>query len=233
MELYFQPDIEQGKYFLNAEESRHAIKVLRHKVGDIIKVTDGKGGLYEVVITLANQDSCEFQVKSKTVVQTDSYSIHIAIAPTKNQERIEWFAEKATELGVNKITLLQTRHTEKQKVKLDRIQKKVLSAVKQSGQCFLPEVSQSENFKDFVSSDTSSQKFIAFVDNNNPIHLNKVATPGKSYTVLIGPEGDFSKEELELALTNGFKKVSLGKNILRTETAGIVACHILQLVNIH
>lgn len=231
MELFYQKEIEQGYLWLHEEESRHAVKVLRHKSGDQIKLTNGQGSIYTASITKANHSKCEFVITGKEVFNPAAYYIHIAIAPTKNTERMEWFIEKVTELGTQKITLLSTQHTEKRKFKTERLEKKAIAAMKQSGQYFLPEIQISTDFKKFIRESIAAEKFIAVVDHENPKHLLHTASKLKNYLVLIGPEGDFSTEELKLALAAGFTKVSLGNTRLRTETAGIAACHILNLIN--
>ena len=231
MELYYQKGIDEGIHWLDKDESRHAIKVLRHNAGDEIQLTDGLGNHFIAKITKANALKCEFNVLSKTSINPPPYSIHIAIAPTKNFERLEWFVEKATELGIQQISILLTQHSERHKLKLDRLYKKAISAMKQSKQFFLPVIELHGNFNSFISNTDANEKFIASVDQENPYILHQKAKPGKSYLVLIGPEGDFSQNEIDKALTEGFSKVSLGKNVLRTETAGIAACHMLNLIN--
>lgn len=231
MNLFFQPVIDQGIRFLDEAESFHAVKVLRRKRGDRIHITDGKGLVYDAIIQNADIRRCTFEIEGKEVVPPPAYSIHIAISPTKNADRIEWFVEKAVEIGITEITLVDCDHTERRHQKTDRLEKVANSAMKQSLKAWLPVVHPLYPLRDFITSATADQKFIAYVDNDNPELLKNVITPGSSYVVLIGPEGDFSKEELTLAEQNGFKKVSLGPSRLRTETAGIVACHILNLAN--
>jgi 16S rRNA (uracil1498-N3)-methyltransferase len=231
LELYFQQDIEQGILHLDEEESRHAIKVLRHQTGDLLEVTDGRGNAYQVSITDAHAGKCKFKIVSKSTIEPTPYSIHLAIAPTKNPERIEWLTEKMTEIGVQKISIVLTRHSERNRIKIDRLQKKAISALKQSGQYYLPQIELQPDFNVFIKQQNADEKFIAYVDVHNNTHLQHAASNSKSYVILIGPEGDFSKEELQEAIAAGYTKVSLGKNRLRTETAGLVACHILNLIN--
>jgi len=231
LELYFQRDIEQGILHLDEEESRHVIKVLRHQTGDMLEVTDGKGNSYQVSITKAHASKCEFKLVSKSSIEPTSYSIHLAIAPTKNPERIEWLTEKITEIGVHQISILLTRHSERNRIKIDRLEKKAISALKQSGQYYLPQIELQPDFNAFIKQQNADEKFIAYVDAHNNTHLQHAASKSKSYIILIGPEGDFSKEELNDATAAGYTKVSLGKNRLRTETAGLVACNILNLIN--
>lgn len=231
MNLFYQPLIAQRVHKLDEEESRHCIKVLRKQTGDHIRVTDGSGSFYDVVITTADSRECKFNIVREEKEPGRNFSIHIAIAPTKNTDRIEWFVEKCVELGIDQVTLLQCEHSERTFIKIDRLRKVAISAMKQSLKASLPRINELTTFDSFVSADISADKFIAFVDDTNPVQLKDSATPAKQYVVLIGPEGDFSNNELSLALEHRFTKVSLGKSRLRTETAGIAACHILNLIN--
>jgi 16S rRNA (uracil1498-N3)-methyltransferase len=230
--LFYQPGIPEGLLFLDQEESRHCVKVLRHKSGDSIHITDGKGYFYTGIIQTADQRQCEFSISEKVQEPARDFSIHIAISPTKNAERLEWFVEKVTEFGVDSITPIDCRHTERTFLKKERLVKVAISAMKQSLKAKLPVISDLTPFSNIVSDNKSDERFIAFVDQSNPDHLKDLATQKKSYLVLIGPEGDFSAEELKMSLDHGFRKVSLGQSRLRTETAGIAACHILNLVNV-
>lgn len=231
MNLFYQPLIPEGITTLNAEESKHCTRVLRKTRGDIIRVTDGKGKFYNVRITDADAHACGFVIEQTIEEHPRSYFIHIAISPTKNADRIEWFVEKAVELGIDKITLLDCDHTERSHLKLERLEKLAVSAMKQSLKASVPVITPLTPVKRLVSHVSEAQRFIAYVDNENPLHLKDAAAAGTSYVVLIGPEGDFSQEELSLASSQDFKRVSLGKSRLRTETAGIAACHILNLIN--
>lgn len=230
--LFYQPGIPSGSYFLDPEESRHATKVLRKKTGDTIHITDGKGVLYTCRITDAKPDVCAFKVESSEPEKNKSFNIHLAIAPTKNPDRLEWFVEKAVEIGVDGISFLECDNSERTTIKLERIEKLAISAMKQSLKITLPKIHAIRPLRKFISESNSSSKFIAYVDQTNPDQLFKAARINENYTVLIGPEGDFSPAELELALQNGYKKVALGPSRLRTETAGIVACHTLNLINL-
>ncbi len=230
MNLFYQPDLPAGALHLDEDESRHAIKVLRLEAGDLLDVTDGKGILYKCRITKADSKKCGFDIIEKIIQNKRSYSIHIAIAPTKNADRIEWFVEKAVELGVDQISFVLCQKSERKNINIERVQKVAISAMKQSQQSALPILSPLLPFKQIVS-DNADQKFIAYVDQENSDHLKDNVTKGKNYLILVGPEGDFSNEELALAFQNGFIKISLGPNRLRTETAGLAACHILNLVN--
>jgi len=174
---------------------------------------------------------CTFILTEKTPEVKKDFFIHIAISPTKNAERIEWFVEKAVEFGVDKISFAECKNTERPYLKQDRLEKIAISAMKQSLKASVPVIESLSRFAGIVKSRNEEQAFIAYVDQSNPDHLQHVIKAGSSYLVLIGPEGDFTMEELSLALENGFRKVSLGTSRLRTETAGLAACHILNLVN--
>lgn len=217
--------------YLDEEESRHCIKVLRRKPGDAITITNGKGVFFNAAITVASPRQCEFQITGQREVPPEPFSIHIALAPTRNTDRTDWFVEKSVEVGVNEISFIQCDHSERTSVKIQRLDKIAASAMKQSVKAWLPRVNPLVSFKDFLSRASADEKFIAVVDPGNPIGLLSAATRSKSYLVLIGPEGDFSPREVEEALGQGYRKVSLGESRLRTETAGVVACHTLQLVN--
>lgn len=231
MNLFYQPLIPEGIQYLDASESKHSTKVLRKKNGDSIEVTDGKGFLYHAVITKADVHQCFFEIREKIAEPPRNYSIHIAISPTKNTDRLEWFVEKAVEVGVDRITLVECDHTERIHLKFERLEKLAISAMKQSLKSTLPPISGPIKLTEIIRTATASAKFIAYVDPENPCHLKNAAAPNANYVVLIGPEGDFSNGELKLAQENNFQKVSLGSSRLRTETAGLAACHILNLVN--
>jgi 16S rRNA (uracil1498-N3)-methyltransferase len=230
LNLFYQPGIQQGTRQLDADESRHATKALRLKKGDELNLTDGEGFFYSARITVAGSHRCEFEILHKTESPRKNYSVHVAIAPTKNADRMEWLAEKCVELGIQKLSFMVCRNSERKTLNLERIEKIMVTALKQSGQAWLPRVPAMISYEDILS-EVVDQKFIAFVDPGNPDHLKSVARPGGSYLVLVGPEGDFSNEELDLAVKNNFRKVSLGNSRLRTETAGLAACHILNLIN--
>lgn len=233
MNLFYQPLIPEGIFFLDPEESRHCVKVLRRKSGDAIRVTDGKGFFYDVVISKADARQCSFDIRNKTQANINKYTIHIAISPTKNTDRIEWFVEKAVELGIDKITLIACENAERSFAKTERLEKIAISAMKQSLKAKLPTIEGLTKLDSLLLEVSEEQEqYIAYVDNGNPDHLQKIASPQKNYIVLIGPEGDFSPDELTSAIAKGFKKVSLGKSRLRTETAGLAACHILNLINV-
>lgn len=230
--LFYQPDLSTGTLHLDAEESRHATRVLRKKAGDMIHVTDGKGNLYGCRITDPKSDRCTFVIESTEQEKAKPFRIHIAIAPTKNADRIEWFVEKAVEIGIDEISFVECDNSERVSIKTERIEKIAISAMKQSLKFSVPKINSVRQLPDFIKHSASGRKFIAFVDQRNPDELSKVAARNDHYTILIGPEGDFSPTELDLALQTDFKKVALGPSRLRTETAGVVACHTLNLINL-
>lgn len=234
MHLFYQPLISEGKHFLDEEESRHAIKVLRLKEQDIIRIVDGVGNFYDSVILEANQKKCSFQIQKVVAEQKDkSFYIHIAIAPTKNPDRIEWFTEKSVELGIDEISFLSCKNSERKFFNTSRVEKKAISAMKQSLRASKPVVNELISFEKFVNKEDTSQaeKFIGYVDENLTKHLKDTANPQSKYCMLIGPEGDFSSEEIELAKQHQFQPVSLGTNRLRTETAGLASCMIFNIIN--
>ncbi len=232
MQLFYQPDIMKGSHFLTEEESKHCIKVLRNSVGDTLDVVDGSGAKFKVRITEAHVKKTMFDVISHQRKEELPYYIHIGIAPTKQIERTEWFLEKAIEIGVDEISFFFGRHSERKNINLERMQKKAVSAMKQSLKYQLPIIKLYQDLPSLISHIPEKQsKYIGCVDFDNPYHLKSVAQINENSVVLIGPEGDFNKTELELALEKGFKKVSLGSSRLRTETAGLVACHTLNLIN--
>jgi len=228
--LFYQPRIPEGIYYLDADESRHCVRVLRHTAGDNIQVTDGKGYFYKTTITQADDRQCQFRIEEKVAQPLRDFFIHIAISPTKNADRIEWFVEKAVELGIDRISIIECENTERTYLKKERLEKVAISAMKQSLKATLPAIEGLISFNDILTT-TEAYKYMAYVDMQNPDHLKNIAPQKNSYIVLIGPEGDFSPEELTLALQHNFQKVSLGNSRLRTETAGMAACHILNLVN--
>lgn len=233
MQLFFKENIkEKGIDFLDEEESKHCVKVLRLVKNDTFYLTNGKGVLAKVQVSHANSRKCEIEtIDYQLTTKNKNYFIHLAIAPTKNAERIEWLVEKCVEIGIDEISFVITKHTERSYFNIERIEKKAVTALKQSLQTWLPQMNAPCNFDELMNKIAENQKFIAYVDSENTQTLFKTAIPTQTYCILVGPEGDFSKEELQTALQNGFQKVSLGNNRLRTETAGLVACCTLNLVN--
>lgn len=233
MQLFYNPSIlETEKLFVfDKEESKHIIKVLRKKEGDILFVTNGLGILFKTEIALASDSKCTVNILSFEKQEPSKYHLHLAVAPTKMNERYEWFLEKATEIGIQEITPIICDHSERKVIKTDRFQKIIESAMKQSLHYYLPKLNEPLLFKDFIKKDFSGQKFIAHCEETDKKSLKKEIITGEDILILIGPEGDFSVKEIQMALDNTFIPVSLGETRLRTETAAVVACHSVVLLN--
>lgn len=230
--LFLAPDIRSDLYLLSQEESKHCIRVLRMKRGDMLFLSDGKGTLYEAEITGVDLPQCEVRIKEAFQdYGKRNYHLHIAIAPTKNIDRFEWFLEKATEIGIDEITPLICTHSERKEVRIDRLNKIIESAMKQSIKAYHPVLNQALKFNSLISRPFNEQKLIAYLDENQPVHISKKYRGGMDVIILIGPEGDFSEEEIAVAKQQGFEIVSLGESRLRTETAGLVACQTISLLN--
>jgi 16S rRNA (uracil1498-N3)-methyltransferase len=233
MDLYFAPDINEQSPVLPEEEARHAIKVLRKTIGDRIHIADGKGHIYSAEIADANVKNCCLEIIGQHFEVPDLFYIHIAIAPTKNIDRISWFVEKSVELGIHEISFIRCHNSERTQVKIDRMMAKAISAMKQSVKPWLPKVNDMVSFNEFMQKtgeQQNVQKFICHL-RETATHLQRQAQPNRNYLVMVGPEGDFCDKELDLAASQGFKSATLGKSRLRTETAGIATAHILQLIN--
>lgn len=232
MHLFYTPDITGNQYSLPEEESKHCVKVLRLETGDKISLVDGKGGFYHCEILQANAKHCEVKCIEKIEAYGKrDFHIHIAIAPTKNIERIEWFLEKCTEIGIDEITPLLCDHSERKVIKEDRLEKVIISAMKQSLKAYLPKLNPLTEFSRFVKNNPSPLKCIAHCDEGNKKSLQEIYQPGQDITILIGPEGDFSENEIKIAQENNFIPITLGESRLRTETAGIIACHSINFLN--
>jgi 16S rRNA (uracil1498-N3)-methyltransferase len=232
MNIFYTPDISGTNYTLEESESKHCIKVLRKTKGDELILVDGRGGYYEAVISDPDHRHCSVEViKAVQQFEKRNYSLHLAVAPTKNIDRFEWLIEKATEIGVDQITPLLCEHSERKQVNIERLQKILVSAMKQSLKAYLPGLNNLTNFEAFLSKAQAGPKFIAHCEEGEKKHLFAIAPAHEDVVVMIGPEGDFSKSEIEKALAAGFTEVTLGKSRLRTETAGIVACGAISLVN--
>lgn len=231
MHVFYTPEIAVNPE-LPEEEAAHCLRVLRLTVGDEVMLTDGKGLFYKAVISAATGKRC--QVKVVESIEQEPFwngHLHLAMAPTKNMDRIEWFAEKATEIGFNELSFLNCRFSERKVIKIERIEKIVVSAVKQSLKAYKPVVNEMMDFSRFMEKDFSGQKFIAHCYEGEKPLLKDVLVPGQDALVLIGPEGDFSMEEVQKAKAAGFRAISLGKSRLRTETAALVAVHTMNLFN--
>lgn len=224
MQLFFTTNTEK-EIILSAEESKHATKSLRKKEGDILHFTDGKGGFYKAEITLANSRRCQLTIiSSEQKPKQHNYHLHIAIAPTKNMDRFEWFLEKACEIGIDKITPIICERSERKVIKTERCNRILLSAMKQSFKFHLPKLNEAITLKDFLNQDFEGNKYIAHCEDGEKKELKQEKVAAKTL-ILIGPEGDFSTNEIKMALQNQFKAVSLGESRLRTETAGLVSVH--------
>ena len=231
MQIFYTPDITI-KPELPEEEAGHCIRVLRLGEGDEIVLTDGQGSFYKAAISRAHPKHCEVTLL-ESWKQPDlwNFNLHIAIAPTKNMDRMEWFVEKATEIGFDELTFLNCRFSERKVIKTERISKILVSAIKQSLKARLPQLNEMTDFNKFITQPFPGQKFIAHCYEGEKPLLKDMVHPGEDVLVLIGPEGDFSEEEVRKATENDFIPISLGKSRLRTETAALVACHILNLQN--
>lgn len=221
----FAPDLTpaQTTYQLSEEESKHAVRVLRLAAGDAVELIDGRGGRYTAAIADANPKRCQLRITRHEAIAPRSYFTHVAVAPTKNLDRMEWFVEKAVEVGVERITFLRCARSERRELKLERLEKIAISALKQSGQAWLPQLDEMTDFADFVAAATPENTFIAHLEEGERTALTQVVGTGSGCCVLIGPEGDFTPQEIALALGEGIRPVTLGASRLRTETAALAA----------
>lgn len=233
MQLFYNSEIKNtdSSFVFDKEESKHIVKVLRKKEGDKIFITNGLGFLYISEICLASDKKCEVKILEIQEFEKPKYNLHIAVAPTKMNDRLEWFLEKATEIGIQEITPIICDHSERKVYKIERGEKIIQSAMKQSNQFYLPKINEPISFKEFISNTSSNNKFIAHCVETERKQLKDCIRPNENYVILIGPEGDFSENEIELALENNFQPVLLGNTRLRTETAALVACHTVALMN--
>lgn len=233
MQLFYNSDIKQGDvtFFFDKEESKHIVKVLRKKESDTIFITNGLGYLFESEIILASEKKCEVKITKETFQEPDKFYTHIAVAPTKMNDRLEWFLEKATEIGIHEITPIICDHSERKVYKIDRAEKIIQAAMKQSLHYYIPKINEPISFAQFVKSNSDGQKFIAHCEETDKKSFKNEVNKDEKVTILIGPEGDFSTKEINLAIENGFIPVTLGNTRLRTETAALVACHTIALIN--
>ena len=230
-QLFFTQKIENGFAVFEEEEGRHLVGVLRKKTGEILHLTDGKGFFYEAELADAGKRQVLARIVSKTAAPAlRPGRLHIAIAPTKQMDRLEWFLEKATEIGIDEITPLLCKRSERDSLRLDRLEKILVSAMKQSLRAWLPKLNEPTRFQDFIKKSTEAQKRLAWCADEPLPHLKDTFSPDQTTVVAIGPEGDFTPEEVQLALANGFQGVSLGKARLRTETAGLLAVTAFELL---
>jgi len=232
MNIFFEPNIKQN-LCLNEEESRHAVKVLRLSAGDLLYVVDGKGGFYTCKIKSNQGKKCELIIADeKQEFNKNDFYIHLIIAPTKNMDRMEWMLEKCVEIGIDEISFIQTRYSERKEIKTQRLEKIAVGAMKQSQKAYLPTINEMISWKEFLKNEVpESQKMIAHLEEGERKLIQHFAKPHERYAILIGPEGDFSPEEIKQAFDKGFQPVTLGSSRLRTETAGLVACNILNIIN--
>jgi 16S rRNA (uracil1498-N3)-methyltransferase len=234
MQLFYNPNIDPTNTNLtfDKEESRHIIRVLRKKTGDELKITNGKGFLFFAKIIVANDKKCVVEITRIEEKQKSwKYHLHIAIAPTKMNDRLEWFIEKATEIGIDEITPIICDNSERKVVKSDRLQKVLISAIKQSLKYQLPKLNNPISFSEFIQRDFNGTKLIAHCEKSEKNTLKKLVKPDLNVLILIGPEGDFSSKEISKALHHQYIPLSLGESRLRTETAGIVACSSMSIIN--
>ena len=232
MHTFYTPDINGKIHRLDKQESQHCINVLRLQEDDKITLIDGKGGYYKAKIKTGDSHKCTIEIiSSKYKFGKKNFRLHIAIAPTKNISRLEWFLEKATEIGIDEITPLLCERSERKTIRNERLDKVIVSAMKQSGRAYKPKLNRTTKFSEFVSVKHSFNKFIAWCDKKSNPELKELVTKGENILILIGPEGDFSSEEVNQATKNGFLSIQMGTSRLRTETAGIVACFTVNLIN--
>lgn len=233
MQLFYNPEITEDttQFSFDKEESRHIVKVLRKSVGDELYITNGNGWLFNAQVSVTNINKCTAEIISKKLQLKHQYNLHLAVAPTKMNDRYEWFLEKATEIGIDTITPIICDHSERKVIKTERFERILQSAMKQSLHCYLPKLNEAVSFNDFIKQDFRGDLFIAHCEETDRKSLKSQLKPKKDVTILIGPEGDFSVKEIEMALENNFIPVTLGETRLRTETAAIVACHSVSFIN--
>jgi 16S rRNA (uracil1498-N3)-methyltransferase len=235
MQLFYNPEITEDttQFSFSKEESKHIVKVLRKAANDTLQITNGKGWLFTAQINVANIKNCVVTIVTKELKIKRDYNLHLAVAPTKMNDRYEWFLEKSTEIGIDSITPIICDQSERKVIKLERYEKILQSAMKQSLNCYLPKLNEAIAFKNFIKQDFQGDLFIAHCEESQKKSLKHQLNPKRDITVLIGPEGDFSVKEIEIAIQNKFIPVTLGETRLRTETAAIVACHSVAFVNEH
>lgn len=233
MQLFYTPDITDSPiYYLSEEESKHCIRVLRLQLGDHVRLIDGRGGLYEAEIIDAHPKKVALKLLSlQNEYGKRNHYLHIAVAPTKNLERLEWFLEKATEIGIDEISLIICQRSERKEAKVERLNKIITSAIKQSLKAYHPLLNEVTAFQKLITQAFDGQKFIAHCEPGAKADLSGLLKLQGKYLILIGPEGDFSPKEIEDALQNGFEPITLGNSRLRTETAALEACFEINFLN--
>ena len=233
MNYFYHPSLDNSvsQFSLEQEESRHIVKVLRRQAGDRLYITNGKGYLFTAEILEASPKRCTARVLEARKTPPPHFELHLAVAPPKRVERFQWFLEKATEIGVSRITPLICERSERETLPVERLQRVVQEAMKQSLQTFLPELEEPISFSAFLEREQPAIKFIAHCEEGEKSDLKRRVPADKDVVVLIGPEGDFTPSEIRAALQRGFEPVTLGKNRLRTETAALVACTTVNMIN--
>ncbi len=233
MQLFYNNTLHESSTDIkfSREESKHISKVLRKKEGDVLHITNGNGYLFNAHITFSNPNQCIASIVSYTLQEKKPYRLHLAVAPTKMNDRYEWFLEKATEIGVDEITPILCDHSERKVIKIERFERILQSAMKQSLHCYLPKLNPAISFSDFMNQKNNDQLLIAHCEDTKKQTLKDTVSPKSNSTILIGPEGDFSFKEIEIALASEYTPISLGDSRLRTETAAIVAAHSVAFIN--
>ena len=234
MQLFYNPEILETtkEIIFDKIESAHIVRVLRKKEGDILHITNGKGWLFDAKIVIANDKKCLASIIKTDIKQKPwNYYLHIAIAPTKMNDRMEWFIEKATEIGIDEITPIICSNSERRVVKLDRFEKIMQSAMKQSLKYTLPKLNEEKIFSAFINKKMDGKICIAHCEEQEKNILKSIIKPSEKVTILIGPEGDFSSEEIKKALAKNYLPISLGESRLRTETAALVAVNLVSFIN--
>jgi 16S rRNA (uracil1498-N3)-methyltransferase len=233
MQLFYSSSINESStsFVFDKEESKHIIKVLRKKDGDVLYVTNGEGYLFKTEITLASDSKCNVAILSFEKIAPSAHPLHLVVAPTKMNDRYEWFLEKATEIGIQEITPIICDRSERKIINKERFEKIILTAMKQCNQFFLPKLNNAITLKEFLKQEHDGNLLIAHCEESDKKSLKSVLQVNTKTTILIGPEGDFSEKEIQLAVANNFIPVTLGNTRLRTETAAVVACHSVAFFN--
>lgn len=232
MHIFYTPDINSDTYILSEEESKHCIKVLRFQKGSVLNLVDGKGGFYDAIVEEPHPKRTKIKIlRVHKNYGLRNHYLHIAIAPTKNIERLEWFLEKATEIGIDEITPIICERSERREVKTERLNKVITTAVKQSIKAFHPKLNDPQSFTDIILKTKHTNKFIAHCVESKKFSIKDQFKPDSDYLVMIGPEGDFTPSEIDSAMSHKFKPISLGDSRLRTETAALEACFEINFLN--
>lgn len=233
MNYFYHPTLDNSvtQFSFPPEESRHIVKVLRKKEGDTLKITNGKGYLFTAEITAADPKRCAGRILDTTKTIPPRSGLHLAVAPTKKLERFQWFLEKATEIGISQVTPILCQRSERKKLSTDRLQRVIQEAMKQSLRTFLPQLNDPVSYAEFLRQEHEELRFIAHCERDEKMDLKRRVAADKDVVILIGPEGDFTRGEIDAAYEKGFLPVSLGESRLRTETAALVACVTVNLIN--